>query len=414
MPVAPSLIGRTLGAKFLVRHEIGHGGMGSVYEVEHVLTKRVGALKLLHPRRAAQSDVVARFVREASAASHIGNAHIVATYDAGELPSGEPYLFMELLEGSPISALIDARGRLPFELSREIVAQAAEGLAAAHVAGIVHRDVKPENLFLCEGQPPFVKVLDFGISKFAPGLSEQHQLTLDGSPMGSPHYMSPEQAVGKRDIDFRTDVYSLGVVLYECLTGEVPFSAESLIELGVKIFEGRYTPPSELVPELPLGLDALVARAMALEPSARFESMAELGSALRALGAESAASPTATLVITPVPVDRRQGPRRRSAAFMLFASLGAMLAAVGLGWRAFGGSVEPSPTLPSATASVAPELIAPVTRSAALPPATVVPAPVPSTSVVPRAPRPANQKRAVSVPSSRAGRDGLVEANPFP
>lgn len=406
-PLAAALVGRTLGDKFLVRRVIGQGGMGAVYEVEHVITKRVGALKLLHPRSAAQSEVVTRFVREASAAGRIGNPHIVVTYDAGELASGEPYLFMELLEGSAISALIDARGRLPFELARELVTQAAEALAAAHVAGIVHRDVKPENLFLCSGQPPFVKVLDFGISKFAPGLDEHRQLTVDGAPMGSPYYMSPEQAFGKRDLDLRTDIYSLGVVLYECVTGEVPFRAESLSELGVKIFEGRYARASEISPELPAGVDELVAKAMAREPSERYQSMDEFRAALLALD---------------VPTRAPHAARRRGTALALLASalLAVLALAVGVTARrrALGSNAEPMPTTPG-TQSASPSREQPgasvsaanaTTRPA---PTRVEPTPLSRAPSSARAQRSASPARMPTVPSSRAREDGLVETNPF-
>ncbi len=163
-PEPGALEGQILGKKFLVRRLIGCGGMGSVYEVEHVVTKRVGALKLLHERYASVGSVVARFLREASAAGRIGNRHIVETYDAGELPTGEPYIFMELLVGRSVREVIASRGRLGFEEARDIVLQAVEGLAAAHAAGIVHRDIKPDNLFVCDGERGFVKVLDFGIS----------------------------------------------------------------------------------------------------------------------------------------------------------------------------------------------------------------------------------------------------------
>jgi serine/threonine protein kinase len=271
-------IGRTLDRRFLVRRVIGVGGMGVVYEVEHVVTKKLGALKLLQRSLASESSVVERFVREASAAARIRNRHIVETYDAGELPSGEPYMFMELLHGAALRDLLRARGRLSFAETREILLQAASGLAAAHAAGIVHRDIKPENLFMASGSSACVKILDFGISKFA--LHSDHRLTTEGAPMGTPYYMSPEQVVGRRDLDERCDVYALGVVLYECVTGSVPFDAPSLPALSIKIFEGRYTPPREIQRDAPPGLDELVGRAMAVEPSARYQSMGEFKAAL--------------------------------------------------------------------------------------------------------------------------------------
>src|SRR5262245_40888968 len=287
-------VGQTLGKKFLVRRVIGTGGMGVVYEAEHLVTKKIGALKLLHRSFTSQPRVVERFLREASAAGRIGNAHIVETLDAGELPTGEPYMFMELLTGNPVRDLIEMRGRLSFSEARELVLQAAEGLAAAHAAGIVHRDIKPENLFLCKGERSYVKLIDFGISKFE--LSADHRLTAEGAPMGTPYYMSPEQVAGKSDVDVRSDVYSLAVVLYECVTGTVPFDAASLPALSIKIFEGHYTPPSGVLGGAPAGLDELIARAMAVEPSQRYQSMREFHDALTRLGAGRPVSLAPTLV----------------------------------------------------------------------------------------------------------------------
>jgi serine/threonine-protein kinase len=290
-----SVLGQVLGKKYLVRRLLGEGGMGAVYEAEHVLTKRAGALKLLHTSYASVPSVVERFLREASAAGRIGNPHIVETYDAGELASGEPYIFMELLKGSSVRALLQERERIPFAEAREIALQVAEGLGAAHGASIVHRDIKPENLFLCDGERAFVKILDFGISKFA----EHHsvaRLTEQGSALGTPHYMSPEQVVSKREIDGRVDVYALGVVLYECVTGRVPFDADSLPALSVKIFEGHYRAASTLVPDVPERLDQFFARAMARDPAQRFSSMRELRDALAQLN-----DPQAQLVAHTLP-----------------------------------------------------------------------------------------------------------------
>jgi serine/threonine protein kinase len=300
------LIGQTLGKRYQLRRLIGSGGMGAVYEAEHLVTKRIGALKLLHPRYATVPEVVARFVMEASAAGRIDNAHVVQTFDAGELESGEPYMFMELLAGEPISSVIQRRRRLRFDEARELVLQAASGLAAAHAAGVVHRDVKPENLFLCRGERPFVKVLDFGISKFARPEGDP-RLTSEGSPLGTPYYMSPEQVMGQRDLDQRTDVYSLGVVLYECVTGEVPFKAETLPALGIRISQGHFVAATELAPELPPGLDEIIDRAMSLDANDRFPDMAAFAAALRAFFSAPAVSFAPTLVADSTPPSETAG-----------------------------------------------------------------------------------------------------------
>ena len=275
--------------------QIGFGGMGAVYEVEHTLTKHRRALKLLHGEMAAIPAIVTRFLREASAAGHIGNPHVVETFDAGQLDGGEPYIVMELLEGKTLVELLERSKVLGLLETCEILLQACDGVAAAHQRGIVHRDLKPENLFLLKGARPFVKILDFGISKFDPALTGAQGITLDGSTLGTPFYMPPEQVRGEKSIDAQADIYSLGVILYECLAGARPFEADTLPHLAVLIAEGKYVPPRVKRPELPPDVDAVVARAMASARAHRYRSVDELRAALSALTNAGARSGPASL-----------------------------------------------------------------------------------------------------------------------
>jgi len=259
--------------------------MGSVYEIEHQLTKHRRALKLLHKSMAAMPSVVERFLREASAAGRVGNPHIVETFDAGVLDTGEPYLVMEILRGEPLSARI-AAGKMPISEVVDLVGQAAAGVHAAHEAGIVHRDLKPDNLFITEGPDgrPFVKILDFGISKFDPQKTGGLQLTQEGAALGTPYYMPPEQIRGEGSLDARADVYALGVILYECLAGVRPFEAETLAHLAILIHTGQPVPIAQHRSDLPPDFAALVHAAMATERGQRTQSAGELRSLLERYG----------------------------------------------------------------------------------------------------------------------------------
>jgi serine/threonine-protein kinase len=275
--------GTVVAGKLRVVRELGVGGMGTVYEVEHELTRHRRALKILHARAAQAPTAVARFLREASAAARIGNAHIAETFDAGRLENGEPYLLMELLEGETLDQRVQRLGSLvPAELV-DLVGQACDGVQAAHDAGIVHRDLKPENLFVTtrEGRP-FLKILDFGISKFDADRTGSLGVTNEGVLIGTPYYMPPEQVRGEKTIDAKADVYALGVILYECAAGARPYEANSVEHLAVLIHEGKAVPLAERNPSLPASFCAAVHRAMAVERDDRFGSARELSEALAA------------------------------------------------------------------------------------------------------------------------------------
>jgi serine/threonine-protein kinase len=277
--------GTLLAGKFRVVSLLGEGGMGAVYEIEHELTKHRRALKLLHKSMAAMPSVVERFLREASAAGRVGNPHIIETFDAGVLDTGEPYLVMEILRGQPLASRI-AQGPMPFAEVVDLMGQAAAGVQAAHAAGIIHRDLKPDNLFITDGGDgrPFVKLLDFGISKFDPTKTGGLQLTQEGAALGTPYYMPPEQIRGEGSLDARADVYALGVILYECLAGVRPYEAETLAHLAILIHTGQPTPIAQLRGDLPPGFAALVHTAMATDRGQRMQTAAELRAALERYG----------------------------------------------------------------------------------------------------------------------------------
>jgi serine/threonine-protein kinase len=273
--------GTLLAGKFRIERQLGAGAMGAVYAIHHELTRHRRALKLLHADVREVPDIVRRFLNEASAAGRAGSAHLVETFDAGTLPSGEPYLVMELLEGETLTTLIERERMLDPALATELVAQAAEGIESAHGAGIVHRDLKPDNLFVTQRQGrPFVKILDFGVSKFATASAGGFTRSRAGAIYGSPAYMSPEQITGAADVDPRTDVFALGVVLYQSLTGALPFDAPSIEALSMRIVLGQPTPIETLRPGLPVALLSVVARALAPKREERFPSARALAEAL--------------------------------------------------------------------------------------------------------------------------------------
>jgi serine/threonine protein kinase len=298
-PVESSLAdGAVVAGKFRVVRTLGAGGMGKVYEVEHELTRHRRALKVLHP--GASANVIERFLRETTAAARIGNAHVAETFDAGRLESGEPYLLMELLDGETLESRLLRAGPIPPGELADLIYQACEGIQAVHEAGIVHRDLKPDNLFVTsrDGQP-FVKIIDFGISKFDEGRTGAPGITKDGAAMGTPYYMSPEQVRGAAT-DARTDVYALGVILYECACGRRPFEAPYIEQLAVLIHQGKPIPLEQASSSSRPFCD-VVRTAMAVEPFRRFESARALGDALAPFRARTIVARAASQVAPSTP-----------------------------------------------------------------------------------------------------------------
>jgi serine/threonine-protein kinase len=273
--------GEVLAGKYVVERVLGQGGMGVVVAARHIgLDERV-AVKFLLPELLAGGEAVARFLREARATVHIKNEHIAKVTDVGQLESGAPYMVMEYLEGVDLAALLQTQGVLPIADAVDFVVQASEVVAEAHVLGIIHRDLKPSNLMrvMRRDGSPCIKVLDFGISKVA---SQDGAMTMTrtSAVLGSPLYMSPEQMTASRDVDGRADIWSLGVILYELLSGRPPFAAESPVHLGMLIATERPAPVSTFRPDVPAALDAVVARCLMKSRDERFRNVAELVLAL--------------------------------------------------------------------------------------------------------------------------------------
>jgi tRNA A-37 threonylcarbamoyl transferase component Bud32 len=280
-------LGTTLGERYVLDDIIGEGGMGRVYLAHHkVIGKRL-AIKILHAELVKDKEAVGRFLREARAASSIGNPHIVDIADFGEMPDGSTYFVMEYLDGHTLGDLMDEGRALPVDLVAEVALQLCDGLAAAHAQQIVHRDLKPENVTLIKqgSQPNFVKILDFGIAKVSTAQSSE-RLTMAGAVFGTPHYMSPEQAAGAA-VDHRTDIYSLGVILYEMASGELPFNADNFMGILTQHMYKAPVPIRALVPapDCPPGLEAIILKCLSKKPDARYQSMEALASDLRQLRA---------------------------------------------------------------------------------------------------------------------------------
>jgi serine/threonine-protein kinase len=268
--------GQLIEGKYRIVRLIGEGGMGAVYEGENVRINRRLAIKVLHSAFTENGEVVSRFEREAQAAGRIGNDHILEVLDLGALPDGDRFIVMEYLDGDPLSGRIKERGRIPpYELA-PLMRQVLVGLGAAHKVGIVHRDLKPDNIFVLRekaGKRDFIKIIDFGISKFQPlsGEGAGMRMTRTGAVMGTPYYMSPEQASGSHDADQRSDLYSVGVIMFEAVTGQVPFDAATFNQLMFKIVLDDVPRPEALVPDLDPAFASLISKAMARDMNQRFQ-----------------------------------------------------------------------------------------------------------------------------------------------
>ena len=414
--VAPVREGEILDGKYRVERVLGVGGMGVVVAATHVQLQTRVALKFLLPEVLGHAQVVQRFVREARAAVQIQSEHVARVIDVGTLATGSPYMVMEYLEGEDLSETVARGGAISVSRAVGYVLEACEAIAEAHALGIVHRDLKPANLYLARraGRDPIVKVLDFGISKTNdPGPSG---LTQTSNVMGSPQYMAPEQMMSSKNVDARADVWALGVILYELVTGEPPFVAETMAEIVYMVTQGDAPKVSAKRPELPPGIVDAVARALAREPARRFANVAELAAAIAPFGparSEISIERIARVLGTAAPAAAAPGPRAQAPApsptptvatledaptaaprgrgrVAVAVAVVALVAGV-LAWRGLRGGSETTAARTTAVVSApapVPAAAPPAPPAAAppAPPAAAPPAPSPPPAVVPPTP----------------------------
>lgn len=306
---SPGLVGATVD-RYRLESLLGVGGFGAVYRAKHVHTDATVALKLLKKSLGADQQMLERFLREARAAAAVGSEHIVRVTDAGIASDGQAFLALEFLQGCDLKELAVREAPLAQARVIALVLQVLDALSAAHAKGIVHRDMKPANVFVCAGD--FVKLLDFGISKMHGDTASG--LTLTGVAMGTPTYMAPEQFFDARSVDARADLYSVAAMLYELLSGRLPFDAESYAHLIVKVRTEQPEPLHQIAADVPVELAQVVMVGLAKEPPQRWQSAQEFADAIRAARAQEPASttPAAPQRATPLPavagLDRTHTP----------------------------------------------------------------------------------------------------------
>ena len=282
-PVPQGLV----AGKYRLTRLLGRGGMGAVWEGTHTSLGTRVAVKFIDAEYAESPEARSRFENEARAAAKLRSKHVVEVYDHGVSDDGRPFIVMEYLQGEPLDKRLDRVGRLPAKETAQIMLQVCRALTKAHAAGVVHRDLKPENVFLVwddEEGTDVVKVVDFGIAKFTDAsLGASSSSTRTGSVLGTPHYMSPEQARGLRSVDYRSDLWSVAVIAYRCIVGQLPFDGEAVGDLLVKLCTAPIPVPSLFAPDIPPSFDSWLAKALNRDPAQRFISAAQLAESLAAV-----------------------------------------------------------------------------------------------------------------------------------
>jgi len=341
--IAQHRVGTLLGGKYELQRLVGAGGMGAVYESRNAWTGRRVAIKVLHPEFAQKQEVLARFFREAQAATRIAHPNIVEVLDLGQDPvDGAFYIVQEFLDGRDLRAVMDEAGAMSPRRAVEIIGPVMAALSAAHAHGVVHRDIKPENIFVSLGPDGSVtpKLIDFGVSKVVDQSPDLLSRTMPGTTLGTPYYMSPEQCRGDALLDGRSDVWGVGAVLYEMLSGELAFDAPNYNSLIVKIVTSAPEPLGHRAPGVPAPLAALVHRALTAKLDARLPSMEAFLDALRRCPLDAA---------PPTPSPRAPSPR---VGRPLAVGLGVACALL-LGLASRGSAVHSAPA-PASRAAVAP------------------------------------------------------------